>query len=234
MSQISKAPLLIVSTVLLAASGPTWTSKPAQQWDEQEAKQVLSGSPWVKKVLPAQLPNVSEAALRQSGRMGGGQGVNLGALSSASTLTGVGSRPQDTTRHRRKGIAAVEVRWESANPVRVAEKAAHEEDPPAWEGDMYAIAVYDVAGLDLDQKGLPAQLKQAAFLKLSSKTSLKPVQVELLPQEGDLTTVVFLFPRTVEIKPEDKNVQFFGVFGRLSVTQAFSPKEMSFQGKLEL
>jgi hypothetical protein len=91
-----------------------------------------------------------------------------------------------------------------------------------------------VAGLDLDQKGLPAQLKQAAFLKLSSKTSLKPAQVELLPQEGDLTTVVFLFPRTVEIKPEDKNVQFFGVFGRLSVTQAFSPKEMQFQGKLEL
>ena len=234
MSQISKAPLLIVSTVLLAASGPTWTSKPAQQWDEQDAKQVLSGSPWVKKVLPAQLPNVSEAALRQSGRMGGGQGVNLGALSSASTLTGVGSKPQDSTRHRRKGIAPVEVRWESANPVRVAEKAAHEEDPPAWDGEMYAIAVYDVAGLDLDQKGLPAQLKQAAFLKLSSKTSLKPAQVELLPQEGDLTTVVFLFPRTVEIKPEDKNVQFFGVFGRLSVTQAFSPKEMQFQGKLEL
>jgi hypothetical protein len=237
MHQIWKAPLLIVSTVLFAASGPSsspaWTNKPIQQWDEQDARQVLSSSPWVKKTMPAPLPNISEEARRQSGRMGGGQGVNLDALR-PSTLTGVGSKPQDSTRRRRRGLEAVEVRWESALAVRAAEKTAHEDDPPAWDGEMYAIAVYDVPGLDIDQKGLVTELQRAAFLRLGGKKDLRPAQVDVLPQEGDLTTVVFLFPRTAAITLENKRIEFTTVFGRLSVTQYFYPKEMQFQGKLEL
>lgn len=233
MHQISKIPFLIVSTVLLAASGPSWTNKPVQQWDERDAKQVLSNSPWVKKVMPAQLPNIAEQARRQAGRMGGGQGVNLGALS-ASAVTGVGSKPPDSARRRRRGIEPVEVRWESAFPVRSAELAAHEEDPPAWDGEMYAIAVYDVPGLDVDEKGLTTELQRAAFLKLGGKKDLRPVRVDVLPQEGDLTTVVFLFPRSVEITLENKRIEFATVFGRLSVSQYFYPKEMQFQGKLGL
>jgi hypothetical protein len=232
MHQISKAPLLLVSAALLTASGPAWTNKPVQQWNEQDAKQILSNSPWVKKATPAQLPNVSEAARRQSGRMGGGQGVNLEAFK-PSTLTGIGEKAEPT-RHRRHGLSPVEIRWESANPVRTAEQAAHEEDPPAWEGEMYAIAVYDVPGLDIDSKALAGELQRAAFLRLSGKKDQRPVRVDLLPQEGDLTTVVFLFPRTVEITLEDKRIEFTTVFGRLSVTQYFYPREMLFQGKLEL
>jgi hypothetical protein len=232
MHQISKAPLLIVSGALLAASGPSWTNKPIQQWNEQDAKQILSSSPWVKKTTPVQLPNTNEAARRASGRMGGGQGVGIEALK-ASTLTGIGAKTEEPTRRRRRGMSAVEVRWESALPVREAEKAAHEEDPPAWDGEMYAIAVYDVPGLDIDSKGLSAELKQAAFLRLGKK-EVRPVRVDLLPQEGDLTTVVFLFPRTIEITLENKRIEFTTVFGRLSVTQYFYPQEMQFQGKLEL
>jgi hypothetical protein len=185
----------------------------------------------VKKAQPAPLPNVNEAARRQSGRMGGGQGVNLEAFK-PSTLTGIGAKA-DAPRRRRHGIGPLEVRWESALPVRTAEQTAHEDDPPAWEGEMYAIAVYDVPGLDIDTKGLSAELQRAAFLRLGKK-DLRPVRVDVLPQEGDLTTVVFLFPRTVAITLEDKRIEFTTVFGRLSVTQYFYPKEMQFQGKLEL
>ena len=53
-------------------------------------------------------------------------------------------------------------------------------------------------------------------------------------QEGDLTTVVFLFPRTIEITLENKRIEFTTVFGRISVTQVFYTQEMQFQGKLEL
>jgi hypothetical protein len=231
MYRITKAPLLIVSAALLAASGPSWIGKPVQQWNEEDARQILAGSPWVKKVTPAQLPNVSEAARRQSGRMGGGQGVGLDALS-ASVFTGGGSPPQP--RKRRRGIGPVEVRWESAIPVRLAEKALHEEDPPSWEGQMYAIAVYDVPGLDVDQKGLASELKRAALLKCAGKKDLRPAQVDLLPQEGDLTTIVYLFPRAMEITVDNKSVEFWAKFGRLSVTQYFYPREMQLQGKLEL
>jgi hypothetical protein len=231
MHRITKAPLFIVSAALLAASGPSWTGKPAQQWNEEDAREILTISPWVKKVTPAQLPNVSEAARRQSGRMGGGQGVGLNALS-ASVFTGGGSPAQ--SRKRRRGIGPVEVRWESALPVRLAEKAVHEEDPPAWEGQMYAIAVYDVPGLDADQKGLASELKHGALLKPDGKKELRPVQVDLLPQEGDLMTVVYLFPRTMDITLEDQRVEFWAKFGRLSVAQYFYPREMQLQGKLEL
>lgn len=203
--------------------------KPVRDWNEQDAKEFLSSSPWVKKATPTQLPNVSEAARRQSGRMGGGQGVNLEALR-PSSVTGVGAEP---SRKRRRGPGPVEIRWESALPVRTAEQAAHEEDPPTWEGDMYAIAVYDVPGLDLDSKGLSTELQRAAFLRLGRK-DLRPTRVDLLPQEGDLTTVVYLFPRTIEIAPEEERIEFTTVFGRLSVTQYFYPKEMQLQGRLEL
>lgn len=231
MYQISKASLLILSAAALVASGPsaTWSMKPVRDWNEQDAKEFLSSSPWVKKATPTQLPNVSEAARRQSGRMGGGQGVNLEALR-PSSVTGVGAEP---SRKRRRGPGPVEIRWESALPVRTAEQAAHEEDPPTWEGDMYAIAVYDVPGLDLDSKGLSTELQRAAFLRLGRK-DLRPTRVDLLPQEGDLTTVVYLFPRTIEIAPEEERIEFTTVFGRLSVTQYFYPKEMQLQGRLEL
>jgi hypothetical protein len=47
MHQISRAPLLPIFAALLAASGPSWTSKPLQQWNEEDAKQILADSPWV-------------------------------------------------------------------------------------------------------------------------------------------------------------------------------------------
>src|SRR5579862_427308 len=229
MSKLSKAPLFIVSAVVLTASGPAWTDKPVEKWTEQDAKQILKSSPWVKKTTPAQLPNVSETQLRQGGRMGGGQGG--GTPVNPATLLGIGGKTEPT-RRRRRGPNPVEVRWESAAPIRAAERAAHEDDPPAWDGEMYAIAVYDIPGLDLDTKGLSADLKRGAYLKFGQK-ELRPVRVDLLPQEGDLTTIVFLFPRTLQITPEDKRIEFTTVFGRLFVTQYFYPAEMQFQGKLE-
>ena len=232
MRKISKAPLLLIPAVLLMAADPSWTSKPLQQWTAADAKQILIGSPWVKKATPAPLPNVSEAARRQSGRMGGGQGVGIEALTPAA-LTGGGSKTPPPSRRRLRGPSPLEVRWESALPVREAEKTAHEEDPPAWDGEMYAIAVYDVPGLDLDSKGLSAELKRAAFLKLGKK-ELRAIRVDVLPQEGGLATVLFLFPRSLEITPRVDRVEFTTVFGRLSVTQDFYPREMQFQGKLEL
>jgi hypothetical protein len=228
-----QATSLMAFAALLTAAGLPWTDKPVEQWNEQDAKQILSGSPWVKKITPAQLPNVSEAARRQSGYMGGGQGAGVGLTAlSPSVVTGVGS--SGTSRKRRRGPGPVEVRWESARPVRIAEQAAREEDPPAWQGDMYAIAIYDVPGLDVDQKGLAAELKHAALLKAGRKKELHAAEVQLLPQEGDFTTILYLFPRSVEITIDDAHVEFWAKFGRLTITQNFDLREMQLQGKLEL
>lgn len=235
MYQISRAPLLIFSAALLAASGPSgssWTSKPMQQWSQEDAKQVLADSPWIKRVVPVELPPRNEAAVRSSGQMGGGQGIGVEMLS-PSALTGIGSNGQGRPRKRAKPHA-LEIRWESALPVRAAELKAQEDEPPDWQGSLYAIAIYDVAGLENSSKALIKNFAKTAYLKRNGKKDLKPLRVELLPQEGGLTTILYLFPRTEEITSEDKRIEFAAVLGRLSLAQYFYTEEMQFQGKLEL
>ena len=218
-------------TILLAA-GPSWSAKPISQWTEDDAKQVLASSPWIKKTTPGETLQRNEVEIRNSGRMGGAQGVGLSALSPAA-LTGVGA-PETGRRRAKQAVPTLEVRWESALPVRAAELKAHEDDPPDWKGDLYAVAVYDVPGLDVNAKTVMAELKNTAFLKRDHKKDLRPVRVDLLPQVGGLTTVVYLFPRTEEITADDKRIEFTAVFGRLAVAQYFYTAEMQFQGKLEL
>ena len=58
--------------------------------------------------------------------------------------------------------------------------------------------------------------------------------MNLLPQDGGLTTIVYLFPRSEEITDDNKRVEFTAVFGRLFLAQYFYPAQMQFQGKLKL
>ena len=228
MYKASKAALLFVCAALSVASGPSWTSKPPKQWSETDAKQLLSDSPWVRKATPVERPLRNENETRNSGLMGSGQGVDIETLSPAAFI-GAGTRH----RARPKGLE-VEIRWESALPVRAAELRAREEDLPEWEGSLYVIAVYDVPGLSANQTFLAKTLSKEAWLKMDGRKDIKPVGVNLLPQEGGLTTVVYLFPRSEEITAADQRVEFDALFGRLALAQYFYPSQMRFQGRLEL
>jgi hypothetical protein len=86
----------------------------------------------------------------------------------------------------------------------------------------------------VNDRSLVKELSREVYLKRDGKKDLKPVGVNLLPQEGGLTTIVYLFPRSEEITSEDTRVEFAAVFGRLSVAQYFYPAQMHFLGKLEL
>jgi hypothetical protein len=128
-----------------------------------------------------------------------------------------------------------EIRWESARPVRAAEVKAHEEDSPDVAGGNYAVAIYDVPGIDINQKTLPYELKREAVLKFAGKKKDRAAsRVDLLPQEGGLTTLVYIFPRGQEITAEYGRITFMAQIGRLSVAQYFYTEEMQIQGKLEL
>jgi hypothetical protein len=220
------------SVVLLMAAGPVWKSKQMDQWNEQDAKLILTNSPWVKKVTPALMPPLSENQRRQGGQMGGGDGIGMEVFTPA-TLTGVGA-PSTAGKRRPTRVATLEIRWESAPAVRAAEVKAHEEDPPALDEGTYAVALYDVPGVDINQTALPFQLKKDAFLKCEGKKDLRASRVDLLPQEGGLATIVFIFPRSVEFTPQDKRITFLAQIGRLSVAQYFYTEEMTIEGKLAL
>ncbi len=230
MRRILKASVFPFSVVLLMAADTSWKTKQIPQWSEEDARQLLSKSPWVQRATPGVLPQQSEAARRAGGKMGGGQGVGSEALSPASLL-GTNTK---THAARPNLYKLLEIRWESAGPVRAAETKSHEEDAPEFDSDSYAIAVYDVPALDISEKGLASDLRRDAALAREGKRDLKPSQVNLLPQANGRTTVVYLFPRSDAITPADKRITFTAEFGHVSVAQYFYTKEMQFQGKLEL
>ena len=75
MYQTTMFSLFLSSTVLLLAGGPSWQNKPSTQWNENDAKQVLRNSPWVKRATVSLLYQPNESQLRSGGKMGGGNGV---------------------------------------------------------------------------------------------------------------------------------------------------------------
>ncbi len=118
MRSILKYFLLPCAVTLLFAEDPSWKTKPVAQWDEQDAKQFLVDSPWIKYSRPAVLPEQSEALRRQGGVMGGGQnGIGIEALKELNPFGFGGQAKRDNS----VLLAAVPVRWESASPVRLAE-----------------------------------------------------------------------------------------------------------------
>ena len=127
----------------------------------------------------------------------------------------------------------VQIRWESALPIRAAELKAGILEPPTLAGDGYSIAVYGVPGgyFKDDPKKLGDPLKKEASLRREGKDDVKPSSVEVFQREDGLV-VVYLFPLSAELTKKDGLIEFSARIGRLGVVQYFDAAEMQFQGKL--
>jgi len=216
--------------VALAADAPSWKNKPVAEWDRQDAKQLLSDSPWSKQVKLDQVRDLSVAERREGGDWEAGAGHGVG-LAGTDIFGPTRAAAAIARAHARPDLGTVMVRWESAAPVRAAELKAGEAGIPSWQGEYYAIAVYDVH--PPFHWNLANQLKGVAFLKRDRKKDLQPKRVEIVARENGLVTVVYLFSRSAEITRKDLNVRFVAQIGRLYISQFFFPGEMEFEGKLE-
>jgi len=245
MYRLSKAPLLVLPVALLMAADPTWKTKPAAQWSEEDAKQLLAASPWVKAVTAGVARPMSEDELRAGGEMGEHHGVGYDGVEGNKPQNAqlpksvpdllFGKGPDPSKSRFRPGQTPVQVRWESALPVRIAELKAHEIEPPTMDGDGYRIAVYDVPGAYFkdDPKKLGDPLKNEAVLRREGKKDVKPLRVEVF-QRGNTLVVAYLFPLSAELTKADGQVEFNAHIGRVVVVQHFDLAQMEFQGKLEL
>jgi len=228
--------------VLLVAADPVWKTKPSAQWSAEDARQLLTSSPWAREIRAGISRRLSEDELREGGQMGQPKGVGYeGVDAPGSGPTFPKSLPGllvgDGKPSARSQVQAtyVRLRWESALPVRLAELKAGETDPPTLEGDGYRIAVYGIPGgyLKGDPKKLGAPLKDEAVLRRDGKKDVKPSSVEAF-ELSDGWAVVYLFPFSAEISPKDLQVEFEAHIGRVVVVQPFDLSTMIFQGKLEL
>lgn len=223
-------PLLVSACLTASSDDPSWKGKPVEQWDQADAKQLLADSPWVKSVHLQIVRDLSPDERRMSGNMEADIGKGVG-------LAGIGlfgpTRQAEAIRraHEKPDPGNVIVRWESARPVRVAEQKSGE-TAPAVGSEYYAIAVYDVQ----TPKGwnIANELKSVATLKRTKKKDIKPARVAILRKDDGLATVVYLFPRSVEISKRDGYVGFSAQIGRLVIWQLFSIQEMQIRGELEL
>jgi hypothetical protein len=219
----------VLSGLPLTGDDPSWKEKSIPQWDDQDAKQILTESPWVKTIQPERVRDLSAFERRDGGNWDAGvkPGVGLMGLFSPDieAMLMELSRAHSTP-------AKLVVRWESAMPIRAAEAKVGEVGAPVWQGDYYAIAVYDVT--PPFRWNLANELKDIAFLKRDKKKDVKPARVEVFRHDDGLATVVYLFARTAEITKKDSNVRFVAQIGRMYLSQFFFPEDMQFQGKPEL
>jgi hypothetical protein len=222
---------LPLAAAWLFAANPSWRDRPIAQWNEQDGKQVLTDSPWVKFAVPQYVRDLSPDERVQGGNWEEGRGGGVG-------LAGIGlfgpTRAAEAIAraHAKPPAGTVAIRWESALPIRTAEEKTGETGAPLVDNDHYAVAVYDIAAPS--RFNIENELKGIAYLKRNKKKDMKPSRVEILRQIDGLATVVYFFPRSQEITRKDGWITFGAQIGRLFVSQSFSVDEMLLHGKLEL
>jgi len=213
-------------------SHPFWNDTPIPQWSEEDAKQLLADSPWVKTVQLDMVRNLSMFERRDGGDLSAGIPTGFG-LATAGLWADWHVVEAVERAHQLESLGTVVVRWESAFPVRGAARKVGETDVPGWVGDYYAIAVHDVT-LPF-RWNIENQLKGVSYLKRDMRKDLKPFRVVVLKEASDrLATVVYLFPRSTEIAKDGGRVEFVAQIGRLYVTANFVPVDMQVQGEPQL
>jgi hypothetical protein len=230
--------LVYCSAVLLIAAEPVWQNKPIVDWTDQDAKQILTQSPWAKNVVAGITRRQTEDERREGGNMGQPTGVGYDGVDQRRARPVLPGNllpdPAAPPAPRNQGIRLL-VRWESALPIRAAELKAHVPAPPTLSDDGYSIAVYGLPSSFAkgDPASLGKPLKELAFLRREGKKDVKPWSAEAFELE-DSVVVVYLFPLSAEIGKKDAFVEFDALIGRIRVSEHFNLEEMQFQGKLEL
>src|SRR3974390_2789982 len=121
MPRVLKAvPLLLAVCLLLFAEDPPWKSKPARQWDQEDAKQVLTDSPWARSVTPQWVRDLSPDERRNSGDMQADQGKGVGLEGLIGIFDPAREEEAVARAHAKPDPGTVVVRWERARPVRAA------------------------------------------------------------------------------------------------------------------
>ena len=161
---LNKLGLLVLAALSLTAADEAWKNKQFPEWTEDDAKELLKDSPWVKTVA-ATLVKPSAKEVQVSGPFGRHGGKGRGA---SDTAAAAGAKPPMLT-----------LRWESALPVREAELKARDVTAPTLDDeDHYAIAVYGIPRgmLKDDSKVMAENLKRQAVLKREGQARHQAVE----------------------------------------------------------
>lgn len=224
----------MLSALIVMGADQAWKNKQYAEWTEDDAKEVMTNSPWAKSVTVTPVKTKGQTGQTEThrARIGFG-GLGIGRSSSG----GSGRRGGDNGASNASPDqpATLAIRWESALPMREAELKARDIGAPDIADDFYAIAVYGIPRgmIADDSKQTQDELKRLAVLKREGKKDLKPTRVDILLRDSG-PLVVYLFSKSAELNWRDHGITFDAQVSRLKFSQAFSTDDMTFHGKLEL
>ena len=217
---------------MLTGADQAWKTKQYPEWTEDDAKEVMTNSPWAKSVVVTPIKPDGKTGEKENHRRRIGIGGFGIGRSGGAGRHGADDGAKATTPDQ---PATLTLRWESAQPMREAELKARDTGAPDVADDFYAIAVYGIprGALTEDSKERQDELKKMAVLKREGKKDLKPTRVDILLRESG-PLVVYLFSKSEEFNWRDHGITFEAQIARLKFSQAFSTDDMMFHGKLEL
>ena len=252
--------LLFAGGPLVVSGADFWKTKQPSDWSAKDVKRLLTNSPWAKEVTLQMGGGMAGAGLpggmaggggrgggRRGGAMGGGMG---GAIPSAEVGGGPGGGGQGEAGGGMGGGAstpvpsglAVVVRWETAAPVREAARSAelpYAGKIPEWEQQFYVITTSGLPfggrrQMEPDRvRQMQERLRASASLEAKGRPAVSAERV-FIANTARGATMIFLFPRSVGISVEDKEVVFQAGGGPMQIKAKFKPREMEYQGKLAL
>ncbi len=235
----------------MAASGDFWNKKAPSEWTSDEVSRLLNKSPWAKQVT-------AQYAAGGRGQGGGGYpgggggypgggggypgGGGMGGprigIGGLGIPMGRGRMPRGGGRGQTSSSYTGVVRWESAQPIRDADKIPL----PEKFNRHYVISVSGIpmtggrryqgedSGADNSQDDRFDQLKQFTRLQPKGKEIAQPGVVE---QQGG--TYLFGFSKdSLDLSADDKEFDFATQMGALMVKTKFTSKEMFYRGRLAL
>jgi hypothetical protein len=217
---------------------PPWKAKRIAEWSDEDARQLLADSPWVKSFTPTLASPQGSAASPRMGMGGigiGGVGIGMPGMGRRGYPNGGGYPGGQAPTSSSGEPPKLTLRWESAMPVRTAELKTRDNDAPVIDDKHYAIAVYGVADFYLngDSKKVADELKKNASLRRDGKKDVKPSSVELLDKPGG-RVVLYMFSTSNEITKDDHRIEFDAKIGRLELNQSFFLDDMVWDGKREI
>ena len=219
----------MLSALMLTGADQAWKTKQYPEWTDDDAKEVMTNSPWAKTVVATPLKPNGQTAQPGShrGRIGIG-GFGIGRTGRRGGDDGGKATTPDQP-------ATLTLRWESAQPMREAELKARDTGAPDVADQFYAIAVYGIprGAVTDDSKDRQDELKKLAVIKREGKKDVKPTRVDILLRDSG-PLVVYFFSKSAEFDWRDHGMTFEAQISRLKFSQAFSTDDMTFHGKLEL
>ena len=199
---------MAVAARLDASGSDFWNKKPPADWTPEEIDRLLKESPWAKEITPtytSQPPATDRRVWSENPPVGLPRG-----------------------RERKVSVKVpyrATIRWESAEPIRSAQKLAL----PSAFGGYHVLGIFfrNANGRDLGAKPIE-NLKESAVLLGTRAVDAEIVQVHPEIKDGFL----FGFPKTSI--GGVKQLEFSARVGLLALRATFHTGEMLYRGQLAL